>query len=146
MTRRDLIQKVVVGGAVILVTPAILTNCSKISTPTPTPNPGPGGGSGNKITIDLTNAAFTALNTAGGSVVTQGIIIANTGSGNFVALSSTCTHLGCTVGYSSVSNNFPCPCHGSVFSSSGSVVNGPASSPLTSFGVSKSGNTLTITI
>ena len=147
MTRRVLIQKIVVGGAIILVTPTILTDCTKITMPAPAPKSAPGGGSsGNKITIDLANATYAALNTAGGSMVVQGVIIANTGSGNFVALSSVCTHLGCTIGYSLAANNFPCPCHGSVFSTSGAVVNGPAATALNSYTVSKAGDILTITL
>ena len=147
MTRRDLIQKIVVGGSIILVTPTILSECTKITTPTPGTNTSPGAGStGNKITIDLTNPTYAALNTIGGSFIVQGIIVANTGSGNYVALSSICTHQGCTVGYSSAANNFPCPCHGSIFSPSGSVINGPAATSLQSYSISKTGDILTIAL
>lgn len=140
MTRRDLIQKVLIGGVTFLILPPVLNSCSK-------EDPGSGGTPppGNKLTLDLTNASYTALNTVGGFVVAQGIIVANTASG-YVALDSTCTHLGCTVGYSSTSNNFPCPCHGSVFSATGSVVNGPATTALKSYSTSKSGNILTINL
>jgi cytochrome b6-f complex iron-sulfur subunit len=141
MTRRDLIQKVLIGGVTFLVLPPVLNSCSK-------QDPGGIGGTpppGNKLTLDLTNASYSALNNVGGFVVAQGIIVANTASG-YVALDSTCTHQGCTVAYSSINNNFPCPCHGSVFSATGSVVNGPATTALKSYVVSKSGNTLTISL
>jgi cytochrome b6-f complex iron-sulfur subunit len=141
MTRRDLIQKVLIGGVTFLVLPPVLNSCSK-------QDPGGSGGTpppGNKLTLDLTNASYSALSNAGGFVVAQGIIVANTASG-YVALDSTCTHQGCTVAYSSTNNNFPCPCHGSVFSAAGSVVTGPATTALKSYAVSKSGNTLTITL
>jgi cytochrome b6-f complex iron-sulfur subunit len=141
MTRRDLVQKVLIGGVTFLVLPPVLNSCSK-------QDPGGSGGPpppGNKVTLDLTNASYTALNNVGGFVIVQGIIVANTASG-YVALDSTCTHLGCTVAYSSTNNNFPCPCHGSVFSAAGSVVTGPALTALKSYAVSKSGNTLTITL
>jgi cytochrome b6-f complex iron-sulfur subunit len=141
MTRRDLVQKVLIGGVTFLVLPPVLKSCSK-------QDPGGSGGPpppGNKVTLDLTNASYTALNNAGGFVIVQGIIVANTASG-YVALDSTCTHQGCTVAYSSTNNNFPCPCHGSVFSAAGSVVTGPALTALKSYAVSKSGNTLTITL
>jgi cytochrome b6-f complex iron-sulfur subunit len=140
MKRRDLIQKVLIGGVTFLVIPPVLNNCSKDAT-----NNGTGGTDGNKLTLDLTNAAYSALSTAGGSVIVQSIIVANTASG-YVALQSVCTHQGCTISYSSTSNNFPCPCHGSVFSATGSVVNGPAVTALKSYVVSKSGNTLIITL
>jgi cytochrome b6-f complex iron-sulfur subunit len=136
MTRRDLIQKVVFGGATLIILPPVLNSCTKADTVD--------GGTGGNITIDLTNPGFSALNTAGGSAIIQGIIVANKGDGSFLALDSVCTHQGCTIGYNLALNNFPCPCHGSVFSASGSVVNGPAATPLKSYQVSKSGNILTI--
>ena len=116
--------------------------------PAPVNNPGPVGGGTNSgnITIDLSNASYSALNTAGGSMIIQGIIIANSGGGSYIALSSVCTHQGCTVGYNLSANNFPCPCHGSLFSSSGTVINGPAASPLKSYTVNKAGNILTIVV
>jgi cytochrome b6-f complex iron-sulfur subunit len=40
------------------------------------------------------------------------------------AVSSVCTHLGCSVARSA--EGFSCPCHGSRFDSSGKVVGGPA--------------------
>lgn len=140
MTRRDLIQKVLIGGTTLLVLPSALNSCSKNDTIDP------GGTGGNKnINIDLTNPTYSALNNVGGSLIVQGIIVANTSTG-YVALDSTCTHQGCAVGYSSTNNNFPCPCHGSVFSITGAVVNGPATTALKSYPVSKVGNTLTITV
>jgi cytochrome b6-f complex iron-sulfur subunit len=142
MTRRDLLQKVLIGGVTFLVLPPALNSCSKDDNPDGTGNPPPG----NKLNLDLTTPTYSVLNTAGGFVITpQGIIVANTPAG-YVALDSTCTHQGCTIGYSSTANNFPCPCHGSVYSVTGSVVNGPTTVALKSYSVSKSGNTLTINL
>ncbi|HOW09795.1 MAG TPA: Rieske (2Fe-2S) protein [Bacteroidales bacterium] len=142
MTRRDLIQKVLIGGTTFLVIPSVMASCSKDNSG----DPGTGGnGNGNKLTLDLTDAKYAALNNSGGFVNVQGIIVANTTAG-YVALDNTCTHQGCGIAYSAASNNFPCPCHGSVFSTTGSVINGPATVALKSYSVSKSGNTLTITL
>ena len=137
MTRRDLIQKVILGGTTLIVMPSVLESCTKVDTT-------PGNHNTNPLTIDLTDPTYSVLNTAGGSRVVSGIIIANAGSGVFIALDSTCTHLGCTVGYSASNNNFPCPCHGSLYSSSGSVINGPATRPLSQHNVTRSGDILTI--
>jgi nitrite reductase/ring-hydroxylating ferredoxin subunit len=49
-------------------------------------------------------------------------------SGNLVAYSLVCTHLGCTV--EKEDGQFACPCHGSRYASDGSVLQGPAQKPL----------------
>jgi cytochrome b6-f complex iron-sulfur subunit len=46
--------------------------------------------------------------------------------GGFLALSRKCTHLGCTVPWSSKEMKFVCPCHASVFNIRGEVVSAPA--------------------
>jgi len=56
----------------------------------------------------------------------------------FYAITSTCTHLGCTVARSK--EGFACPCHGSRFDSRGRVIGGPAPRPLPWLEVSRSAN------
>lgn len=46
----------------------------------------------------------------------------------YAAVSSRCTHLGCTI--TSTARGFECPCHGSSFARDGRVVWGPATSDL----------------
>ena len=137
MTRKDLIRKVLLGTTTLIVLPEVFTSCSKGSLT-------PGGLT--EITIDLASPAYTSLNTAGNSVITNGIIIANTGNSNFVALDSICTHQGCTIFYNYSLNAFPCPCHGSVFSSTGAVLAGPAFVALRSYPVVRTGNILSINL
>lgn len=50
--------------------------------------------------------------------------------GSFLALSKTCTHLGCTVPWNKEKQRFTCPCHGSTFDSTGLVMAAPATRPL----------------
>jgi cytochrome b6-f complex iron-sulfur subunit len=50
--------------------------------------------------------------------------------GGFLALSRKCTHLGCTVPWSSKEMKFVCPCHASVYDIRGEVVSAPAPRPL----------------
>ena len=44
---------------------------------------------------------------------------------DFIALSSTCPHLGCQVHWEAHNNRFFCPCHNGVFDPSGKALEGP---------------------
>src|SRR5210317_1143795 len=46
--------------------------------------------------------------------------------GGFLALSRTCTHLGCSVPWIEKEMKFACPCHGSTFDITGNVIDSPA--------------------
>jgi cytochrome b6-f complex iron-sulfur subunit len=144
MNRREVVQKFLLGGSVLVLAPSILQSCSKDSALNPGNTGGPPPAGGN-INLDLSLAENSSLSATGSSKLVQNILIINTGN-KIVALSAICTHQGCTVGYNSLKGDIECPCHGSVFSTSGSVVNGPASSPLKSYPVSQDGTVLTITL
>jgi cytochrome b6-f complex iron-sulfur subunit len=51
-------------------------------------------------------------------------------NGGFLALSRTCTHLGCTVPWDDEQGQFVCPCHSSAYDITGAVLNPPAPRPL----------------
>jgi cytochrome b6-f complex iron-sulfur subunit len=51
--------------------------------------------------------------------------------GKFTVYSLICTHLGCVTGITG--DTFACPCHGSKFSATGTVANGPATLPLPTY-------------
>ena len=139
MKRRELLRNIAAGTAAVFVVPSALTSCEE-DVPDPDNN---GNSNSNELTINLTESKYDSLGAAGGSVIEKNIIIFNTGSG-FIALSSECTHQGCMVSYDHGNGNLPCPCHGSVFSTTGSVVQGPANSALKKYDVSQNGDILTI--
>jgi len=89
---------------------------------------------GSNLCLDLTdplNAALTAIDGAV-SVHTPKdmVVVVRTSSSTLVALSEICTHQGCNVRYDPVGKVLNCPCHGSRFSLAGTVIRGPAASPL----------------
>ena len=139
MNRRDLIRNIAAGTATLFLVPSFVTSCEE-DPEDPNPNPDP-----DTLTIDLADNKYSNLTTAGGSHTEGSIIIINTGD-QFLALSSVCTHQGCTVTYNHGNSNLPCPCHGSVFNTTGAVLNGPASSPLREYQVSQEGDILTIAL
>jgi cytochrome b6-f complex iron-sulfur subunit len=140
MERRKFFRNFAVGGSLLLVAPAIFNSCSDDSSNGDNGNTVPPGG----ITIDLTDSAYAALKTVGGYAYKGDIIVIRSTETVYVALSKVCTHSQCTVTYNSSNNNLPCPCHGSLFSINGTVVNGPAPTALKKYDVKQDGNILTI--
>jgi Rieske Fe-S protein len=70
------------------------------------------------------------------------IVITQPQSGSFHAFTAVCPHQGCLVG-SVTGGTIDCPCHGSKFSiANGSVVNGPASSPLAPVSIKVQGTSI----
>jgi cytochrome b6-f complex iron-sulfur subunit len=132
-----------------------MTACgSKEDDPDPTPNPNPGGGtgisgtttgSGINFTVDLT--INTTLKTAGEYKIFGDVLVAFTTGSSYVALSKICTHEQNPVQYRKSSNDIMCPSHGSEFSITGAVTQGPAAAALKTYktSLSSDGNTLTVT-
>jgi nucleotide-binding universal stress UspA family protein len=68
-----------------------------------------------------------------GGIVTSGdvkLAVYRDRKGRPTTLSAKCTHMGCTVKWNPAETTWDCPCHGSRFSPTGEVVNGPAERPL----------------
>lgn len=138
-----------------------LTACSsKNNDPTPAPTtPGTGTGTGLtgnaetskgtiNFTLDLTNAAYSKLKTAGEFVKVGDVLVADTKGSKYVAIQRLCTHQqNDLVSYQLGSDNFVCSAHGSVFATDGSVKGGPASKPMKLYktALSTDGNKLTVT-
>ena len=111
------------------------------SPPTDPSTPSPGAAGSAKPAV----LARTADIPVGGGKILTGrkIVITQPKTGSFVAFSAVCTHQGCTV-TSVTGGTINCPCHGSKFSiANGSVVNGPATSPLPSVSIKVQGTSIT---
>jgi cytochrome b6-f complex iron-sulfur subunit len=70
--------------------------------------------------------------------------LARLADGGFLALSRTCTHLGCTVPWVARNNKFICPCHSSQFDITGEVISPPAPRALDIYQVSIENNVVRI--
>jgi nitrite reductase/ring-hydroxylating ferredoxin subunit len=118
----------------------------------------PSGAAGNLPTIDtqatagvatLTVDANSPLSAVGSAALvktsTTLLLVAHVSQDTFSAVTAVCTHEGCTItGFQN--QIYVCPCHDSEYTTSGSVVRGPATQPLRQFATEFSGTTLTVAL
>lgn len=141
MDRKTFLAQMGLTSAAIF-TGACMAGCSKEGDSGSNNNPPPA--TNVDFTLDLTQPVNANLNTPGGFIYKNNIIVARTLSGNFVALSQICTHQGGTVEFQANNNRFYCPVHGALFQTNGSVIAGPANSPLKTYNTSLTGNNLRV--
>ena len=82
----------------------------------------------------------------GGGVILDdpAVVITQPTEGDIKAFTAVCTHQGCLVS-EVVDNEIVCPCHGSRFSATdGSVIQGPAQTPLEPAGVAVEGGSVVL--
>lgn len=133
LERRTVLQVgglVAVGGALVACSSGTSTTSSAGSSPgavAPTAAGSPPAGA---------VAQASDIPVGGGLVLPdQAVVITQPNEGDFKAFSAICTHQGCLVN-SVTDNQIVCPCHRSIFSAvDGSVIQGPATTPLQSAGV-----------
>jgi cytochrome b6-f complex iron-sulfur subunit len=138
--------------AASLLAVGALAGCGGSSSPTnPTDAPMmsvvPSTLSGRVISITVDSASpLSAVGSAAMAQTSLGIfLVAHTGQDAFTALTSVCTHEGCTVtGFAN--NRYVCPCHGSQYTTSGTVVQGPAPRSLQQFPTQFANGVLTVTV
>jgi glycine/D-amino acid oxidase-like deaminating enzyme/nitrite reductase/ring-hydroxylating ferredoxin subunit len=91
---------------------------------------------GSRLVVDRIrrrSRASTGIALGEGRVVShhgRQVAVARDEAGHLHAVSARCTHLGCIVTWNSAERSWDCPCHGSRFAVDGSVLQGPAVSPL----------------
>ena len=140
MERREFLTNV--GISLAGMCAVCMGACSKSNTPG-------GGGIGGPTNVNFNVDLSTELLNVGNSVVQSGVIVARIAAGNvatsFTAVQVSCTHEGTSINFSPAQSIFICPNHGSQFSTTGSVLVGPATSSLRRYNVSVNGSTLTVT-
>lgn len=92
---------------------------------------------GTNLCLDLNDPRNAALTATDGSMSVNApsdkLLLVRTSATMFQAVSDICTHAGCSVSYDKVGKVLNCPCHGSRFSLTGTVIRGPAAKPLRSY-------------
>jgi Rieske Fe-S protein len=127
-------RRTVLRGVAIIGAGAALSACGSTSSSGTSGTPAPAGtklGSASDIPV------------GGGKIfAAEKVVVTQPSTGTFKAFSAVCTHQGCVVS-SIEKEEIRCNCHGSVFSlKDGSVLQGPASSPLAAEAVTDEGGIL----
>jgi Rieske Fe-S protein len=138
-------RRAALAGAGLAGLAGLVTACGGGSSPAASPggksgDPGSGpGGAG----VALTDTS--AIPVGSGKIFrAQKVVVTQPAAGDFKAFSAVCTHQGCIVNQIA-QGNIVCPCHGSQFSiKNGSVVAGPAPSPLPARPISVAGGKITL--
>ena len=140
MDRKEFLITLGISTAAVCAT-CYLASCSSDDSGSPTAPPAP---QNVDFTIDISQSENQPLNTVGGSLIKNGIILARTGTTSVAAVAAACTHQGFILVYEHSASRFHCNNHGSNFALTGSVINGPATQPLTRYNTTLNGNNLRV--
>ncbi|MCZ3390053.1 MAG: Rieske (2Fe-2S) protein [Actinomycetia bacterium] len=148
--RRTVLRGAAIAGAAVAAGPVLAacgsgepTAADPTSTPADadaTPSAGASGGGGASAVVLVATADVPE---GGGIILNEPqVVVTQPTAGEFVAFSSICTHAGCPV--ADVTNGtIDCTCHGSKYAiADGSVVAGPAPSPLPPIEVTVDGDSV----
>ncbi len=146
MERGEFISKLGIGMVAVCAGCGIAScsSGSKNSNPAPAQPTPPPAGTGNLFTADLNTEL---LNIGDSKIMNQVILVrlaASNVSASFTAVQVACTHQGTSIAYNAGQGIFICPLHGSEFSKTGQVVQGPAAAPLQRYTVTINNNVLTV--
>lgn len=139
MTREEFLDSIGVSVAALAI-----VSCEACKKDSGSSSGGTSGPSNVDFTLDLTSSANSALQSNGGYMVSNGVIVARTTAGAYIAVQSSCTHESYTLIYQGSSSRFYCTNHGASFSNSGSVLNGPASKSLKVYNTTLTGSSLRV--
>lgn len=136
LSRHTFLRKLGFGGSALaaLYFSGHLQSCSNDRV-----NPAP-----TNLTLDLSAPANAALKTNGGYVIKDGVVIARSNTGAYIAATLTCSHEGRNqIIYQT--DHFYCTAHGAKYDNTGKGLNSDGKKGIAVYTTSLSGTTLTIT-
>ncbi|HEX8110793.1 MAG TPA: Rieske (2Fe-2S) protein [Kofleriaceae bacterium] len=141
-SRRAVLHGLAVTAASVLV--GCPSSDGSMSGTGPDAGEGGDGGSGStasacgaNLCVDLNDPKNAALTAVDGALVVaaprDSILLVRSSATVVAAVSDICTHAGCGVRYDHVNKVLSCPCHGSKYTLTGMVLQGPAFRPLANY-------------
>lgn len=140
MDRKEFLASIGLGAASFALVNCL--GCSKSSDASS--SGGTTGPTGVNFTLDLSSSANAALLNNGGYLVSNGVIVARTTAGAYIAVQQSCTHESYGLVYQGANSRFYCANHGATFSNSGAVTGGPAPRALTVYNTALTGTSLRV--
>lgn len=96
------------------------------------------------LTLDLTSSENSALKTNGGYVIKNGVVIARSNTGAYIAATLTCSHEGKNqITYQT--DHFYCTAHGAKYDNTGKGLNSEGKNGIAVYTTTLTGTTLTVT-
>jgi cytochrome b6-f complex iron-sulfur subunit len=139
MDRKEFFSAIGIGAA----SAAVIT-CLGCSKKNDVSNSSVSGPTNIDFTLDLSLSANAALLNNGGYLATNGVLVARTTAGAYIAVQLSCTHENYPLVYQGSANHFYCNNHGSAFTEAGVVLNSPARSNLTVYKTTLTGTSLRV--
>jgi len=137
MERKEFLT--LIGAAATSIALFDCIGCSKSSE-----NTGITGPADVNFTLDLTAPANAPLLTIGGALAKNGILVACTSSGSYIAVQQSCTHESFSLIYHVSAQLFLCNKHGAAFNENGVIANPPATKNLTVYNTKLTGTSLSV--
>ena len=143
MKRREFTSFVSVGVGMSML-PAVLTACDAQTQNKTTADTAVSGDGfeevGSVSQLEQTGQIFNEELANGTALVIKD----PTNAEKLIAVNPTCPHAGCAVTWESDQQKFLCPCHDSEFSSTGEVLEGPATESLANYEVKVEGDSILV--
>jgi cytochrome b6-f complex iron-sulfur subunit len=145
MNRMEFLKSLGLKGAALFAVYCAASGLSSCVNESMDPTTPTSDGTGNVLSLDLTSAAYSKLNTVGNYVVVSGIVIARISTAAFAAVTQVCSHEGQKrVVFNS--GEFYCAVHGARFDTAGKGLNSTGSRGLKTYATLLEGTTLKVTI
>jgi nitrite reductase/ring-hydroxylating ferredoxin subunit len=140
ISRHEFFKKLGLGGAALMAVYFSGTGLTSCSNESVSPS---GSTSGIDFTLNLDDSSNLSLKTNGGYIISQGVVVARTNAGDYVAVTRTCSHEGLQqIIYQT--DHFYCTVHGAEYDNSGKGLNANGSKGIAVYNTSLTNNLLRV--